>query len=1375
MEKEDRFILEADSVKALIQKKIFEPYVLQEDVEGYSLLEIVRKSEFPPEIFRYLRVTINGTEIPLKWWRNVIPNKGATVRIQVVPAGGNFGEILKVATVIAVTVAVSVVAGPLGPWAAAGLTALASIGTTLLLNSVFPPPGAGGLPGLTNDSAVRKSLSVVTSQSNRADPYGPRIKPYGRNRVYPRVASAPYSFFNGNESYLVTIYDFGIGDYELDEESLRIGETSLSEYEGVTYNIVKNFEGQDFLLYVDDVFSEAVSVSYNSDGDSAVRTTQSSTDFFQVDVVFPQGLAGIDSAGNYVTNSVYFTLEYRENGTSEWKSYKETEFEVDPSLSSGFYIDENKPIAEMMGENENPFPDGNNYQILFSSGPYTDAFNFTYFEGRVRVQFRSSTVKRVLNLGSQVIFRGQTYLVVSTDGTNSFLDRPIEIDEEIFYFWLVDYFQDPLEYRFQVTARNIFDDIVVSSNSIERFFTTISVFPKEGAKTWDVRLVRTRVTENGRPGNNFNDFQWTQLKSYKKESPINTNVPHTFLELKIRASDQLNGQVDTLSAETTSILDVYDTDSQSWVKKPTNNPAWIFADILTGELNQRRANKNRLDVDSLVRWANYCDNNLISYKNALFGFEANFVIDSKINTREILRDICSTGRASLNYLNGKYGVIIDEERTTPVQVFSPRNYSNFKSSRKYVESPHALKCKYVDPKSNWQINEVIVYDDGQDETTATLFEEMDLFGVTNEAQAWRQGRYYMAMAKLRQEDISIRVSIDHLACTRGDLVKLVSDTMKAGGVASRIKSVVNDVVILDDDIFDNGGSYSLMVRQFDGQVTTYPVSELVATNQVRLSGMGAINPGELAIFGEVEKVAIDCIVKSIIPDENLNATLILTEYAKEIFAADTGTIPEYSPVIVEPDQTIGAKPGKITNLNSEYVIECDLTEKRYRYTVLLTWEPPSGSLVENFEVYSTVNGQRSLAGIVQGNQFRFSVENRNINIEHEFRVLAVSGTGAKLSLGEVDKLSFTPYQDNIAPGDINKFDANILSERIELEWEPVNDCDIEKYVIKFFPDTTGARWSISQVISEVSYSTNSKSVPLKNGTYLIKAVDWAGNYSETEKRVITTIPEELNIKLEKEVFGPTWNGTAEGVTILGNGENASLILSGTSDYSEFNSNVGYFYFNEILDLGDVFKTRFESQIIAGGFGKNSLMKNWETLADVENLAGGDFEGNVKAELEIRVQANGDFMADWQSLADVRFLAFGSEATSGPWKKLTVGDFTGRKFQFRLKLETNDLSMSPIVQSAKIKAFFPSRDLEGADQNSGTEVVFNPGFVETPKIQITAQQNLQPGDYHRIIEKNGEGFTVQFYDEGGNPVNDRSFDWKVTGFGVKYFDNDLIYS
>lgn len=1363
-------------MKALVKKRIFDSdFEHHQFNDGDTIYEILEKTEIPKQIYPYLKVTVNGQAVYAKYWRNARPNKNTTVMIQVIPAGGDFGEFFKMAAVIAVTVVTAYATKGMGAGWTAGLTSAASLGASMALNAIFPPPVPSFNTGAIG-SQDTKRIDVVTGQSNVVDHYGPCIRSYGRNRIYPRVAAQPYGFFIGDDSYLVTIYDLGIGDLHVEESTLKIGETSLSNFNNVDYRIVKNFNGDQFNYYTNAVSVENVAVEYKDNNDSGIRTTKANTDYFQIDVVFPAGLGGVDSAGSYVNNRVEIGLQYREVGTTEWKNYYDTKFDLDSRFSSRSYNLGKHSYSGIV-----------DYSYNVDSGAYVNTFSFGAdpSENRasllVHYSFNTNRVKLDLKIDDQVKFFGKTYTVVSNDGVYSYLNSAIIASgsKRIVVHFTANsldpkektYNADPFQFDTFDSYNFYNSSIVVQNNSNDRFIVSAMVYPELGPKQYEVRVTQTGLEKNGYNNHNFHAFTWGSLKSYSKTDPIKTKVPHTFLELKIKASEQLNGQVDNLSVEGISILDVYNADLEAWEKKQTSNPAWVLVDILTGDLNQRKIDKSKLHIDSIVKWSKYCDENTLDKFGNTAGFECNFVLDYKTTVRELAQQVCSVGRAALNIYGGSYGVIIDEEKTVPTQIFTPRNIVSFKSSKSFTDKPHGVKCRFISPMKDWSIDEVIAYNDGYTEENATLLEEIDVFACTSAVQAWRQGRYFLAQAELRQETIEIEVGIDNLSCTRGDLVRLAMDTMKAGGHSLRVSKVSGNFVSFDDDIVDLATENKQLEARhnINGNIIIHDVLNIVDLNTVEVGNASYFSKGDLVVFGEAQKTAIDLIVNTIDPDTDLNARLTLQEYAPAIFNADKGEIPTYEPAINNNVATTGKEPGAVSDVGHSYNVTCAKSENRYKYAVNLTWTPPA-SLVSSFEVYLTINSQTELAGIVKNNSFVYFADSSNLGKSHVFTIVSVSGTGEKLDLNSSTSYEMTPVQDTVAPDNVQDFSANILTERLELSWSGVSNCDLDKYIIKYFPETSDARWSISDTIAEVSASTTSKSVPLRNGTYLIKAVDWAGNYSLSDARVITTIPDSIDQYLEREYTVPVFNGKKINLQEY----QGKLLLGSNSDFSLFNYLEGYYYFAEDIDLGDIYKVRFEASVVAGGFTFMSLMKNWAKLSDVSLLAGADFEGKVKAEVEIRVKADSDTLKDWVKLSDVSFLSYGTENSSGPWKKLTVGDYTGQKFQVRVKLSSTDNTLSPILHKATVKAYFPTRTITGKNAVSGTRFNFETGFKEIEVLNITVQENLALGDYYEIIEKDKDGFKVQFYDSSNTQKNTIKFDWSAVGTGVKYSNNDLIY-
>jgi hypothetical protein len=215
---------------------------------------------------------------------------------------------------------------------------------------------------------------------------------------------------------------------------------------------------------------------------------------------------------------------------------------------------------------------------------------------------------------------------------------------------------------------------------------------------------------------------------------------------------------------------------------------------------------------------------------------------------------------------------------------------------------------------------------------------------------------------------------------------------------------------------------------------------------------------------------------------------------------------------------------------------------------------------------------------------------------------------------------------------------------------------------------------------------------------------------------------------------------------------------------------GYYYYSEFLDLGEIYSVRLQSQIEAEGFTVDDLMSNWITLDQVASLANA---GNASWDVETYYRGTESFnvMSEWVSLSSITVLSEGVDDNWTPWKKFTIGDFTFRIAQFRLKLISNVASVTPRVFNGVIKADMPDRFETYNNVNSSDlapiSILYDPAFKgpgDSPNIQIT-QDNAQLGDYFIISNKSLNGFEIIFYDLNNNPVV-RQFDVAVKGYGRK---------
>ena len=215
---------------------------------------------------------------------------------------------------------------------------------------------------------------------------------------------------------------------------------------------------------------------------------------------------------------------------------------------------------------------------------------------------------------------------------------------------------------------------------------------------------------------------------------------------------------------------------------------------------------------------------------------------------------------------------------------------------------------------------------------------------------------------------------------------------------------------------------------------------------------------------------------------------------------------------------------------------------------------------------------------------------------------------------------------------------------------------------------------------------------------------------------------------------------------------------------------GYYYYKEFLDLGEIFTVRLQSLIQAEGYTVEDLMANWATLSSVIALSNARYsEWDVQS--EYRTTDSFNVMADWVSMSAVDPISEGVQDNWTPWRRFTMGDGTGRIFQFRLKLISNKASVTPKVFDGTIKADVPDRyeryDNLVADSVEGYTVNYTPHFMgpgTTPNVQITID-NGQSGDYWVFEYKTLSGFKIKFYDKDGIQVS-RTFDAQINGYGRK---------
>lgn len=1381
------------------------------------------------EIFQVL---LNGHNVPPEMWEISKLKEDDNVLIAPRIKSGDSGQTFKQIAIIGITIGAGALFGPAGSmyvgsaigasFVTAGVTILAS----LALNALIPPPN----PKIDGKGSEESSQAYsITGQSNQTNKYGTVPKVYGKHRIFPTVAANPYIELEANprtgelESYLYCIYDLGLGPMKV--EDIRIGDTRITSFSDVSYQLVdfnrpakpgftfSPTEYQKSLWALNDklkwykgsVSSDQAAVVLEKDKEDGgpaedyrvIRNSALNPDGYSQEIILslacPQGLIGYSATGKAGSRTIDLEIYFAKVGTTDWKAFNDLN-EVEDFTSAGGETDFTDSLCSHYP------PD----LVNFTNHPYTvvseetivNYSSYEYKQGYRRRNYGIDTgATQVILLqgdgevGRNLYVNGSVIGVVASKATYPLnaaysiytLVEPILNDITIFTTresWVSTLGYDGNEYvssdepYAQVKGLFRFKNPVngkarLSGQTREPKYATFKFTPKNPGQ-YQVRIerIRTFATPPGYSGNAADSLTFTGISTRFDREPIVTDKRHTFIEVKIRATNQLNGGISNLSAVCTSILDVWN--GSAWVKQTTKNPAWVFVDLLTGPINKRAIDKSRLHIPSIYEWAQHCDQVPTSpevFPYTYKRFETNMVLDYAVNLKEIVSQVAGAAQASMNIVDGKYGVLIDKLRTTPVQIFTPRNSWGFSSTRSYTRKPHGVKVKWVDPNANWIVSEKAAYDDGYTFETATDLDEITAFACTNQEQAWRYGRYLIAQNRLRQETISLSVDFEHLVCTRGDYVQITQDVMKVGGYPARVKSVSGFDVTIDDAIETGPYSYGYVFRSSSTGVIHQGTLVVVDADTFTLTGTMPV-AGDLIVIGVVDTIVFDCIVKSISPNDDLSATLTLVEKADAIYTSEsTGVIPEYAAQISVTADAEYQPPSEVEDLVvADNAWEC--TGSGYLYYVDLDWNAPQGAAFEYFEVYVDNGTGLNLYTTTQNSYQRVVIDELYLDIEHNFKILAVSATGNKLGLGQVGQVPATPERKITPPSSIESLDIDITGEILQLQWPAIIDCDCDEYLIRYSPSLT-ATWESSIPLMRVDRNNTLAATQARTGTYLIKAVDFNGNESSDAALAITTIPNLFNLNFIQTIDDfPTLEGSMDRVEADTGALTLANSVVGGVETSEYYPD-GYYYYKDLLDLGDIYSVRLQSLIEAEGYTAEDLMINWEDLVSVPALSSSKFsEWDVEAQYRTTEAYN--VMSEWTQLSLVDPINEGQEDLWSPWRKFIIGDATGRIFQFRLRLVSRKVSVSPRVFSGIIQADMADRtdtyqDISAPD--TGYSLAYSAAFKgpgTTPAIQITID-NAESGDYWTISNKTLAGFDIIFYDKTDTAVA-RQFDASVRGYG-----------
>ncbi|MCA8320082.1 phage tail protein [Burkholderia cepacia] len=234
----------------------------------------------------------------------------------------------------------------------------------------------------------------------------------------------------------------------------------------------------------------------------------------------------------------------------------------------------------------------------------------------------------------------------------------------------------------------------------------------------------------------------------------------------------------------------------------TNNPAWIFYDLL---LNDRYGLGKTVDASMIDKWglyeiARYCDVMVSDGRGGVEPrFTCNCVIQSAADAYKVLQDIASVFRG-ISYWGPGAVVASADMPSDPVYVYTAANVID--GAFRYVGSERKTRytvalVSYNDPSNQYKQAVEYVPDDDGIARYGVIKTQVTAFGCTSQAQAHRLGRWLLLTSRYESGTVSFKVGMDGVLVGPGQVIA-IADPRKAGRrIGGRIRAVAGNVVTLD--------------------------------------------------------------------------------------------------------------------------------------------------------------------------------------------------------------------------------------------------------------------------------------------------------------------------------------------------------------------------------------------------------------------------------------------------------------------------------------------------------------------------------------------------------------------------------------------------
>lgn len=463
--------------------------------------------------------------------------------------------------------------------------------------------------------------------------------------------------------------------------------------------------------------------------------------------------------------------------------------------------------------------------------------------------------------------------------------------------------------------------------------------------TWQIRIRRLTPNANSAlVADTMNVMSITEIIDAKLRYPNSALVAleidaSQFQSIPTRAYDcywRIIRVPSNYNPETRSYSGIWDgTFKSGW----SNNPAWVFYDIVTND----RFGLGRVVAPELVdRWrlyqiAQYCDQ-MVS--DGVGGqeprFTCNVYLQSRADAYKVLQDLASVFRGISYYAMGQVLASADMP-TDPVYTYTAANVID----GRFTYQGSGRKTRHTVAMVSWSDQE----DFGRQKVEPVIYRpgvarygiqevEVTAFGCTSRSQAQRIGLHILLSENLETETISFAVGLDGVVAEPGQIIR-VADPSRAGRrIGGRIRSASGQTVVLDKAPEGMEVGDSLVMMLPTGRSEARTISGITG-NQVTVSAPWSTTPKAQAVWAtESAELALQTFkVLAVTEGEGITYNITALKHVPQKFAAiDDGARIELPPISIIPP-SVQPPPTNVT-LSSRSMIEQGIAN----HTLTISWD-----------------------------------------------------------------------------------------------------------------------------------------------------------------------------------------------------------------------------------------------------------------------------------------------------------------------------------------------------------------------------------------------------------------------------------------------------